>query len=173
MPDDFDVDAEVYDGLDIEGITDDALDAVAVDVQTNWQQNMDEAGYRNTGETINSITWEATSKFVRRIGSDRVAALIGEFGRPPGAGQPPPDDLGDWVHEQQGLPSRGETVEWEFDGERQTVSFDQVVYLIGRSIDEIGLPAYHFGERAARDARDLDEEIQRRLDEAIEAQDVD
>jgi len=173
MPDSFDVDADPYEGIDILCVTGDALDAVANDVQENWRDNMDRAGYRNTSETINSITIEQPFEFVRRIGSDRIAALIGEFGRPPGAGHPPPDDLGDWVHEQAGLPDRGETVEWEFDGEVQTVTFDQTVYLIGRAINREGLPAYHFGENASEDARDLDEEIDRRLEEELEQQRVD
>jgi hypothetical protein len=172
MVDSFDVDVEEYEGVDLEEITDDALDTVSVETQNNWQDNMNEAGYRNTGETINSITWEETRRFVRRVGSDRIAALIGELGRAPGAGHPPPDALGDWVHEQADLPDRGETVEWTFDGEVQEVTFDQAVYLVGRAINETGLPAYHFGERAARDARDLDEEIARRLDAALEARSV-
>jgi len=173
MPDHFDVDADVYDGLDIDRITEDALDATAVDVQTNWQEAMSRAGYRNTGDTINSITIAKPERFVRRIGSDRVAALIGELGRAPGAGHPPPDELGDWVDEQADLPSRGETVEWEFDGETQEVTFDQVVYLIGRAINESGLPAYHFGENAARDARDLEAEIERRLQAAVDEHAID
>jgi hypothetical protein len=179
MPNNFDVDAEVYDGIDHETIAENSLDAVATDVQNNWMDNMDRAGYRNSGETINSITIDKAERFVRRIGSDRVAALVGEFGRPPDAGHPPPDDLADWVHEQEGLPSRGETVEWSFDkwavedSGPQTLTFDDVVYIIGRAIDERGLPAHHFGERAARDARDLDDELERRLEAAVNEQGVD
>jgi len=173
MPKDFDVDADVYDGLDIEKITSDALDSVATDVQNNWMDNMNEAGYRNSGDTINSITIDRPEEFVRLIGSDRVAALIGEVGRAPGAGHPPPDELGDWVHEQEGLPSRGETVEWTFDGESQEVTFDQVVYLIGRSIDEEGLEPHRFGERAAREAPDLDDEISQRINQEVEDQAID
>lgn len=178
MTDNFDVDADVYDGLDIEGITDDGLDAVATDAQEGWRDNMADAGYRNTGESIRSISIETPEQFVRLVGSDRIAVLIGEFGRPPGAGHPPPDELGDWVHEQAGLPSRGGSVEWTFDtwsageGTTHTVSFDQVVYIIGRAINERGLEAHHFGERAARDARDLDEELERRLQAALEEQSV-
>jgi len=139
MVDNWDVDIEEYGGIDLEQITDDALDATAVDVQTNWQDNMAEADYRNTGDTINSITIETPQQFVRLIGSDRIAALIGELGRAPGTGHPPPDAIGDWVNEQSGLPDRGETVEWTFDGEVQEVTFDQAVYLVGRAINETGL----------------------------------
>jgi len=179
MPDNFDVETDVYDGLGIDGITTDALDAVALDVQRNWQENMDEAGYRNTGDTINSITIDRPEEFVRLVGSDRMAALIGEYGRAPGAGFSPPDDLGDWVDEQEGLPSRGETVEWTFDtwaaddGSTHELSFDDVVFIIGRAINEQGLPAHHFGENAAREARDLDAELERRLDEAVDEQAID
>ena len=170
MPDNFDVEVDEHDGIDFDKITEDALDTVAVETQNNWQDNMIQAGYRTTTDTINSLTVETPQQFVRLVGSDRIAALIGELGRAPGAGHPPPSALGDWVHEQSGLPSRGETVEWEFGGETQTVTFDQAVYLVGRSIDENGLPAHHFGERAFREARALSDEIQRRLDEAIEEQ---
>lgn len=172
MTDSFDVDADVYDGLDYERLAEDALDTVSVETQTNWVDNMLDAEYRNTGDTVNSITIERVSRLRRLVGSDRIAALIGELGRAPGAGHPPPDALGDWVHEQSGLPDRGETVDWEFDGETQTVTFDQVVFLIGRSIDRDGLPAHHFGERAARDARDLDAEIARRLNAALDENSV-
>jgi len=173
MVDNYDVDADVYAGIDFDQAAADALDTVAVETQGNWQDNMIDAGYRNTGDTINSITVETPQQFVRLVGSDRVAALIGELGRAPGAGHPPPDDLGDWVHEQAGLPDRGETVEWEFDGEVQEVTFDQAVFLIGRSINEDGLPAYHFGERAAREARALSDELARRLNGEIDSQALD
>jgi hypothetical protein len=170
MTDNFDVDADVYQGVDFERITENALDSVAVEVQNNWQDGMDQAGYRNTGETINSITIESPEQFVRLIGSDKTAALIGEVGRAPGAGHPPPDRLGDWVHEQAGLPDRGGSVEWSFGGETQTVTFDQAVFLIGRSINENGLEPHHFGERAANDATPLDEEIAERIEMALERQ---
>lgn len=170
MADSFDVDVDEYQGIDIDEITRNALDAVATKTQNQWRDNMDQAGYRNTGEAIRSIAIETPEEFVRLIGSDKIQVLIGEVGRAPGSGHPPPDDLGDWVHEQSGLPDRGETVEWEFDGELQEVTFDQVVFLIGRAIDENGLEAHHFGERAVRETTTLDREFERRLQAAVDRQ---
>jgi len=168
--DPFDVDIDEYEGLDLVEATEDALNAVATDVQNNWMDNMDDAGYRTTGEAIRSISIEAPDQFVRLIGSDKIQVLIGEFGRAPGAGHPPPDDLGDWVHEKSGLPNRGGSVEWDFGEGPVEVTFDQAVYLIGRAIDENGLEAHHFGERAARDARDLDTEVARQLQQQLDEQ---
>jgi len=172
MADDaFDVDIDAYDGVDAERIAREELDRVAVNTVTAWQDNMDQAGYRATGDTINSITFESPEEFVRLVGSDRIAALIGEKGRAPGAGHPDVEALSDWVHERPGLPNRGETVEWDFGGGPTTVSFDQTVYLIGRAIDENGLAAHHFGERALREEGPaFEERLVERLQAALEAQ---
>ena len=59
MADDaFGVDIDVYDGVDAERIAREELDRVAVNTVTAWQDNMDQAGYRATGDTINTITFE-------------------------------------------------------------------------------------------------------------------
>jgi len=170
----FDVETDVYGGVDFEKAAEDALDTIAVRVLEAWRENMLDADYRNTGETINSLTIDSPSKMRRVIGSDRIAAVIGEYGRPPGAGHPPPDKLGDWVHEQAGLPNRGGTVEWDFGDGPETVTFNQVVFLIGAAIDENGLPAHHFGERAAKehDVGELEREVEKRIDQQIEAQET-
>lgn len=172
MTDSYDVDIQGdYEGIDFETITKEELDTAAVNTVNAWMENMLAEDYKATSDTVNSITWEAPEALVRRIGSDRIAALIGELGRAPGAGHPPPDAIADWVHEKPGLPSRGETVEWEFDGEVQEVSFDQVVYLIGRSINVNGLPAHKFGDRALeQEGPKFEESLIRRLQEAAEEQ---
>lgn len=173
MTDSFDVDAEVYNGLEIVEISHEELDSAATKTVNEWQDNMLEAGYQTSGDTVNSITWEEDGENARVVGSDRMAALIGEVGRDPGAGHPPPDAIGDWVHEQAGLPNRGETVEWEFDGKVQEVTFDTVVYLIGRSINENGLPAHRFGWRAFQTvAKEFDADVVGRLQEAAEDESV-
>lgn len=169
MTDSFSVDFETYDGIDFETIATEELDNAAVNTVNQWVDNMLRAGYKNTGDTANSITWESPEQYVRVVGSDRIAALIGEFGRRPGAGQPPPDALGDWVHEQAGLPNRGETTEWDFGDGPQTVTFDDVVYLIGRGIDESGLPAYAFGRDAfKRVSKQYQQNVADRLQAAAE-----
>ena len=116
MPtDSFDVDVSGdYEGIDVNAITADELDTAAVATMNGWQDNLLAVDSKNTSDTVNSITIDGLEEdpdTPRVIGSARIAALIGEFGRPPGAGHPPPDDLGDWVHEKIGLPNRGETVE--------------------------------------------------------------
>ncbi|MCU4743461.1 hypothetical protein [Natronoglomus mannanivorans] len=173
MTDSFEVGVETYDGIDFDTIATEELDKAAVRTVNAWVDNMLEAGYRNTGDTANSITWESPEQYVRVVGSDRIAALIGEFGRRPGAGHPPPDALGDWVHEQAGLPDRGGTVEWDFGDGPETVTFDQAVYLIGKGIDESGLPAHAFGRRAFREVADeFERNITRRLQEAVDEQSI-
>ena len=172
MTDSFDVEISGdYDGIDFEAIASEELDRAAVRTVNEWTEKMREAGYRNTGDTINSVTWEAPSALERLVGSDRIAALIGEVGRAPGSGHPNVDQLADWVHEQAGLPNRGTTVEWEFGGETQTVHFDQAVYLIGRAIDANGLPAHRFGERALQTVGpEFEQRLAERLQEAIDEQ---
>lgn len=170
VDDAFDVDASTYDGIDVEGIAQEELDRAGVNTVTAWQDNMLEADYRATGDTVNSITMESPEDFVRLIGSDRIAALIGEKGRAPGK-MPPHVDIADWVHEKPGLPNRGETVEWDFGDGPTPVTFDQVVFLIRRAIAENGLPAYHFGERAFREeAPKFEERLVERLNAAIDEQ---
>lgn len=127
----------------------------AVKTQGAWQDNMDEEDYRNTGETINSITIEpqAQGADAYTVGSDKIAALIGEFGRAPGS-FPHVGQLGEWVHEQAGLPDKGDD------------DFDTAVYNIGKHIAENGLPAYRFGTRAFREvSRELEAELEERFDE--------
>lgn len=167
-----------YDGIEFEAIATEELDRAAVKTVNEWVDNMLAQDYKATGDTVNSIAWDSPEQYVRVVGSDRIAALIGEFGRPPGAGQPPPDALGDWVHEQSGLPSRGETVEWTFDkwaaegeGTTHELTFEQVVFIIGRAIDDRGLPAHHFGQQAFDVVvGEFEADINQRLDDAIDEQ---
>lgn len=174
MADSYDVNISGgYDGINFEEIAEEELDRAAVQTVNQWVDNMLEAGYQNTGDTANSITWDTPEQYVRVVGSDRIAALIGEFGRAPGAGHPPPDALGDWVHEQAGLPDRGGTVEWDFGGAPETVTFDQAVYLIGKGIDESGLPAHEFGQRAFEEVYpEFEQRLASRIDEELDRQSI-
>lgn len=174
MGDSFEVEANVdYEGIDYPQIAEEELDKASVRTTNTWQEKMAEAGYKNTGDTINSITWESPAQFERVIGSDRMAALVGEFGRRPGAGHPPPDAIADWVHDQAGLPNRGETAEWDFGDGPETVTFDTVVFLIGKGINENGLPAHNFGQKALREEGPrLEEGLAERLQEAADDQSI-
>ena len=95
-------------------------------------------GWVNTGETVNSIVVQPAREGADSytVGTDKIAALIAEFGRRPGAKAPPPDDLGEWVNEQSGMPNRGDD------------DFDSVVYLVGQSIAENGIDAIMPARRA-------------------------
>jgi len=159
MPNNFDVDADIYDGVDFEKLTEDALDAVAVETQETWRDLMDEAGYRNTGEAIRSIAVERPNTFTRLVGSDRIQVLIGEVGREPGS-MPPRDPIANWVDEQAGLPSRGDE------------DFDDTVWGVRKGIEENGLPAYHFAERAVAKSQGLGGELARRVKQEAEEQSV-
>jgi len=158
---DFNIDVEGnYEGVDFEAIAAEELDRAAVRTVNEWQDNMDEADYRNTGDTINSITWERPEQLRRVIGSDRMAALIGEVGRAPGAGFPPAWAIADWVHEMGDMPDRGDP------------DFDGVVFQVQRAIHENGLPAHRFGERAAKTVGEqFGLEMTQALQEEIERQD--
>ena len=145
-----------YDGVDYEQAAADALDAVAIDTQNEWRDNMDDADYRNTGEAIRSITVESPGRFSRVVGSDKIQARIGEVGQPPG-NRPPYGPISEWVNEQTGLPDRRDS------------AFHAAVQSVQDVIEERGLPAHRFGERAVEQSRDLREEITRRLDERLES----
>lgn len=128
----------------------------AIRTQGKWQENMSEEDYRNTGEAINSITISPQAEGANeyRIGTDKIQALIGELGRAPGS-FPNVDQLGEWVHEQAGLPDKGDA------------DFDNAVYNIGKHIAANGLPAYRFGTRAFREvSQELEAELEARFDEA-------
>jgi len=174
MADDgFEVDVTEYEGVDVVGLAEEELDRTAVKTQSTWQDNMLAEGYKNTGEAINSITWDAPETLERVVGSNKKQVEVGEYGRAPDAGFPPKDAIADWVHEQQGLPNRGESVEWDFGDGPEEVPFEQVVFLIQRAIHENGLPAYGFGRKAAREeGPKFAERLQRRLSQAIDRESV-
>ena len=129
----------------------------AIRFQERWQDLLREAGWVNTGETLNDITLEPQRQGSDsyRVGGDRTALLISEFGRRPGAKAPPPDKLGQWVHEQQGLPNKGDD------------EFDTTVYLIGQSIAENGIEPVQAGRRAFQNVEGVYEQnVERRLSES-------
>jgi len=124
--------------------------------KTEWQDIMLDEGYVNTGETVNSITTapsrEGADSYT--VGTDKIAALIAEFGRRPGAAMPPEEPIADWVNEQSGMPSRGDD------------DFDNVVFLVRRSIGENGIDAIMPARRAWEEVEGgYEEAVSKRLEE--------
>ena len=141
----------------------------SVRFQNEWQDLLKEAGWFNTGETLNDITLEPPRQGSDsyRVGGDRTALLISEFGRRPGAKAPPPDKLGQWVHEQEGLLNRGETETRDFGDGPVTVTFDTVVYLIGQAIAENGIEPIQAGRRAWKNVEgEYEKNVERKLRES-------
>ena len=137
---------------DIEKIALKEAEKQAIRFQTEWQDNMIEADYKNTGEAINSITVERIPDGFR-IGTDKIQAIVGEFGRSPGT-FPNVNALAEWVNEQTGLPDRGDS------------DFDNAVYNIGKQIAEEGLPPYRFARSAWENLEDeYEQRVQERLEE--------
>lgn len=152
----FETEIDTYDGMDIEKVHRENLEYAGVTIQREWRDNLRDVNYKNTGETINSITFEIGDDVVT-IGSDNIAAAIAEFGRRPGAKAPPPGPLGEWVHEQSGMPNKGDE------------DFDNTVYLVGQSIAANGLPEYASGRDAFADSiRDIEKDLEKRINAEIE-----
>ncbi|UBF23466.1 Mu gpG-like protein [Halorubrum tailed virus 28] len=124
--------------------------------QNEWQDIMLDEGYVNTGETVNSIVVKPSREGADSytVGTDKIAALIAEFGRRPGAAMPPEEPIADWVNEQSGMPSRGEE------------DFDNVVFLVRRSIAENGIEAFMPARRAWENVEGkYEENVSKRLSE--------
>ena len=140
------------DDLDIEKIAEEEVQKQAIQFQTQWQENLLDVGWKNTGEGVNSITVEETPDGYK-IGSDKVQVLIAEVGRTPGEPAPPKEPIEDWVHEQSGLPNKGDK------------DFDNTVFNIRMSISENGIEP----KRAARDAWEgPEEEYEKSVQERLE-----
>jgi hypothetical protein len=155
MTDNFDVNADIYEGIDIEQAAKENLEYAGVTLQRQWRENMRRAGYVNTGEGVNSITIDFQGDTVR-VGSDLIQVIIGEYGRRPGS-FPPHEPLADWVNEQSGMPSKGDE------------EFDSTVYAVRKSIAESGLPEWAFGRDAfKRTLDDIESDLQERLEREIE-----
>lgn len=152
------VDGEDFTELDdvpIAKISREEVFKAAVKTQNGWKDNMEEENYRSTGEAIESVTIEPQMQGADEytVGSNKIQVLIGEVGRAPGS-FPNVDQLGEWVHEQAGLPDKGDA------------DFDNAVYNIGKHIAENGLPAYRFGTRAFREvSQELEAELEQRFAE--------
>jgi len=156
MTDAFEAEIDTYDGIDIQRIQRENLEFAGVTIQREWRDNLRAVNYKNTGETINSITFEIDGDEVT-VGTDKIAAAIAEFGRRPGATPPPPEPIGDWVNEQSGMPNKGDE------------DFDSTVFLVGQSIAANGLPEHAAGRDAFADSiREIEKDLERRINAAIE-----
>ena len=122
----------------IREVAQEELFAQSVRFQNAWQDIMLDEGWVNTGETVNSITIQPAREGADSytVGTDKIAALIAEFGRRPGAAMPPAAPLEEWVNEQSGMPSRGDD------------DFENVVFLVRRAIAENGIDAIMPARRA-------------------------
>ena len=140
--------------LDIEGIAREELFKISIQFQTKWQDRLLDAGWKNTGEAINDITVEpqAEGSTSYTIGGDVIQLAISEFGRSPGS-FPPPDAMGQWVHEQQSLPNKGDD------------EFDNVVFLVSRAVAENGIEPIMGGRNTWHE---LEGEYERRVSERVE-----
>ena len=155
-----------YDGDDFSEIPEDSriqevaqeeVFAQSIRFQNEWQDLLLEEGYVNTGETVNSIVIEPAREGSDSytVGTNKVAALIAEFGRRPGAKMPPHQPIADWVNEQQGLPNTADD------------DFDNVVFLVRQSIAENGLEAFMPARRAWQNVADeYEQNVERRLQES-------
>jgi len=146
-----------YDGSDFEDVSPESrirevaqeeLFNQAVQFQRKWRNNLRDAGWVNTGDSIEDISLEPPREGSDsyRVGGDLIQLLISEFGRRPGAKMPPEDDISQWVHEQAGMPSEGDD------------DFDNVVFLVRRSIAENGIEPTRAARRAWKQMEDLYED---------------
>lgn len=170
MPDDeFSVDFEPYDGVDVFGITREELEKQAVRTQNAWQRNLQKGDgaegshggpYVNTGEAMNDITFEFVGELEVTVGGDVVQLAVAEFGRAPGSAPPPFDAIATWAREKGLTPEEG--------------SFDDMVEGIRWAIADEGLEPFAPAQAAATEQRGrLEVEIRRRLDEALAEQSSD
>lgn len=113
MTDAFDVDADPYDGINLEKIASEETFKQSVRVANTWRENIRSgegaAGdhgspFVNTGEAANDVTvdpqQEGALEYV--VGGDVIQLLIAEVGRAPGE-FPPPEPIADWMREQLGV----------------------------------------------------------------------
>ena len=150
----FDVDGPTdLDDVSVQQIAREEVFRAAINTQNAWRENLRQHGFVNTGEAVNDVTVEpqreGADEYV--VGGDVIQLAIAEFGRRPGARMPPHEPIADWVHEQQGLPNRGDVQLLDFGEGPVEVTFDQTVFLIRRGIAENGIEAFQPGQRAFRE----------------------
>ena len=151
------------DDFDIGETAQQELAKQAIRFQTRWIENLLDAGWVNTGEGVNSITVDKIPDGFR-IGTDKIQVLIAEVGRSPGT-MPPHDPISQWVHEQSDMPNKGESETRMVDGEEQTVTHEDVVFLVRRSIKQTGIEPI----RAARNAwESTEDEYEQSVTEELE-----
>lgn len=139
---------------DLENITREEMEKAAIRTKNGWQENMRSEGWVNTGETVNSIHVERRGEEIL-IGTDKVAALIHEFGRAPNNTMPPEDPIKDWVKDV-GIASPADD------------DFDSVVWAIRKSIAREGIQGNPSAQEAFDKATEqLVEDLEGRLDAEV------
>lgn len=166
--DEFSVDFDGYEGIDVIGATREELEKQAVRVQATWRENLRKGQgaegshggpYVNTGEALNDITYEFRGALEVTVGGDVVQLAVAEFGRAPGS-PPPFDAIATWAREKGLTPEDG--------------SFRDMVDAIRWSIAEHGLEPFAPATDAANQHRgDLAQHINNRLDEELQQQAAD
>lgn len=181
MTDDFDVDVEPYEGLDIHRITSEELFKFSLRARDAWVDNLLDgkgaagahgehrkggpapAPYKNTGEATNDVTVEPQSEGALEyiVGGDVVQLAVAEFGRRPGAPPPPFDPIATWAREKGLEPEEGQ-------------SFESMVDAIRFAIAARGLHGFAPGRAAAReyDSDRLAEQVNDRIQRELEDQAV-
>jgi len=148
--------AELDTDSQIQQIAEEEVFSLALKFKNEWQDILIDAGWQDTGESINDITIKPQREGATTytIGGDVIQLLISEFGRRPGAKMPPEKPIKDWMNRQAGMPNRGDE------------EFDSVSYLVRKSIAENGIEPVMGGRRAwKRVEDDYIESVERRLEE--------
>lgn len=181
-----DVDANPYEGLEVDEMAKERAKAGAIKGKQAWQENLQQGEgatgshprrYRNTGEAIGDITIEEVDEFQLLVGGDVPQIWVAEKGRPPGSPPPPFDAIMEWAHER-GIVSQKTLWPSEADSFQEFLALigdDQVredVLFVWRTmwhIAEHGIEGFAPALKASRDtAGEYGREAEEQLDEAIE-----
>lgn len=181
MVDDYDVDVDTYDGIDVEKIASEELFSFAVKVKNQWQDNLmagrGAAGahgehrnqgpspdeFHNTGDAVNDVTvdpqGEGALEYI--VGGDVIQLAVAEFGRRPGAPPPPFDPISRWAREVGLEPEDGQ-------------SWENMVDTIRFAIGARGLHGFAPARAAAReyDSGALADRVHDRFERELESSDV-
>ena len=146
-----DVETETYDGIDIEGSSQEALFETAVEAKDRYADNVQTGkgengshpgGYVDRGEAINSITISPQSDNASeyRVGGDEIQLLIAEYGRAPNNTMPPHDDISEWANRNGLVPNDGQT-------------WDDMIFGIRKKIAEDGIQGFAPAQLTANQMR--------------------
>lgn len=164
----FEVETNVYNGLDIEGSAQRALFETAVEAKNKYAENVQRGrgadgthpgGFVDRGEAINSITIQpqADDATEYRVGGDAIQLLIAEFGRAPNNSMPPREPIEEWAR-RNGLEPNDDQ-DW-----------DGMIFAIRKKIAEDGIEGFAPAQLTASQMKGrllerANGDIQRQLDD--------